>query len=92
MWAYAAIAYAAGFGIWTVSVYVAAWANGGITTGDAGFPHGRFSYLHALIFAAMFTVILIGARLRQQGRRAIFWVLGLAALLAGVFLVAGTSA
>lgn len=92
LWLYAAIAYAAGFGIWTASVYVGAWTSGGTRSGDGGFDHGPFSFSHALIFAAMLMVILIGARWRRQGRKAIFWVLALAAIVGGGFLMAVTPA
>jgi hypothetical protein len=92
LWRYTAIGYVFGFAAWTVAVYVAAWWSGGISAGDAGFPRGAFSFSHALIVAAMWTVTGVSLRWRQRGRKAIFWALLLAALVGGPLLVAVTPA
>jgi hypothetical protein len=92
LWRYAVIAYVFGFAVSTMAVYVAAWGTGGMRAGDAGFPHGTFSFSFALIVAAMWTVMLVGLRWRRQGQKAIFWVLLLAALVGGPFLAAVTPA
>ena len=92
LWRYVTIAYVSGFALCTAAVYVAAWGSGGIRAGDAGFPHGTFSFSFALISAAMWTVIWVGFRWRRQGRKAIFWVLLLAAIVVGGFLTAVTPA
>ena len=77
LWLYSAIMFAAAFGIWTASTYIAARLSGGIRAGDAGFTHGHgtFSFTAAFISATMWTVIWIGVRWLRRGRKAIAWVL-----------------
>ena len=74
-------------------MYLAAWTTGGLRAGDAGFPHGTFSYSHALIIAAMWTAISVGYRWRQrtqQSRKGIMPVLWLVVLVVGEILLAVT--
>jgi hypothetical protein len=93
VWLFAAINYAIGFAVWTVPVYFAARASGGTRAGDAGYPHGKFSYAHAFIFAGMYMVIMLAGRWRSRagrGRNAIFLGLVLLTAAAGGALVAVT--
>jgi hypothetical protein len=58
-------------GIWAVSVYAA---------------HGTFSFSDALIDAACWTILLVGFRWRQRGRKELFWALLLTTLVGAAFL------
>lgn len=68
LWLYATMIYPAGFVIWAAQMYLAAWAAGGPRAGDAGFPHGTFSYPDALIGAAIYTAILTAGEKRRRTR------------------------
>jgi hypothetical protein len=87
LWLYVAIVYAAGFGLWAAVVYSAAWASGGIHAGEMGFSHGTFSLSSALIVAGEWMTVLVGVRWRQQGQKTVGWLVSLAAVVAGAFLL-----
>jgi hypothetical protein len=63
LWLYGVTAFVLSFGIWTAwtaAVYGAAWVVGGQRRGFAGFPHGMFSYIDALIMAAFSAAVWTG--------------------------------
>jgi cytochrome bd-type quinol oxidase subunit 2 len=95
LWEVAAANYAFGFCVWTGSNYGAAWAGGGPHSDDAAFPHGTFSYPHALIFAAIYTAILLGCWWWQRARRgrtaifAVFYLVIFVVFSLGLAAIAG---